>query len=204
MAVAAAAATAYSAYQQSKAQEENSRYPANLQSENARRQLNADKYVTGIELKNQESLGNAYRQAYQGAKSQYETTENDLSNLYSKSPEELEVLKQQIITGQAKELQQGTSQMQSALSSAGVRGTQAATQMRRGIGEMTQGATENINNLISQEAINRKASQAEYLGEKQKGLQNFMYSPEGAQYSEAQNIETKNELKKLFEKYQRV
>lgn len=192
--------TAYAAKKQS----ESSKYGANIQNEIAKRDLAAQQALTGYQITSQEQLADALRSSYGNVQSQYGTGESNLSNLYAQTPEELETLKQQALTGQAKELQQGTSQLQSALASAGVRGTQAATQMRRGIGEMTESANQNIDKLIANEAMQRAQEQRQYTAGQQQAMQNYMLNPEMAKYSQGQTTAQSDELKKLLQNYMNV
>lgn len=178
-----------------------SRYGTDVSAQTAAKQLEAEKALNQYNLTSQQNLANAYRSAYQGAQNQYNTGETNLSNLYSKSPEELETLKQQILTGQSKELQQGTGQLNAALASSGVRGGQAATQLRRGIGEMTQNASENLQNITANDALERAKEQRGYTAQQQQALQNFMLNPQSAQYSQTQSGDQATQLKNLLAQY---
>jgi hypothetical protein len=178
-----------------------SKYGADVSNQVAARQLKADQASTAYQSAQSQQLSDAYRQAYQNQASNYSTGESNLANLYSKSPEELETLKNQALTGQAEELQQGTGQLNAALAQQGVRGGQAATQMRRGIGEMTKNASENIQNIIANEAINRAKEQRQYSAGEQQNIQNFLLNPQSAQYSQATTADQQQNLKDLMSKY---
>ena len=183
------AGEAYAAREQAKAAEAASKYGADIQEKIAARELAAQQQLTGLQLESQNILADAYRQAYQRAQQQYGTGETGLAELYAEAPEELEILREQALTGQAEELQQGVGQLQSALAQQGVRGGQAATQLRRGIGEMTEAASENIQNLIAREALQRAGDERQYRTAQQQALQQFMLTPESAQYSQLQTPE---------------
>ena len=198
------AGEAYAAREQAKAAEAASKYGADIQEKIAARELAAQQQLTGLQLESQNILADAYRQAYQRAQQQYGTGETGLPELYAEAPEELEILREQALTGQAEELQQGVGQLQSALAQQGVRGGQAATQLRRGIGEMTEAASENIQNLIAREALQRAGEERQYRTAQQQALQQFMLTPESAQYSQLQTPEQEAYLRGLLEEYQAV
>jgi len=83
----------------------------------------------------------------------------------STSPE-VELRKQEILSGQAEDLANYNQQLQSSLAQQGLRGGQAATQLRRGIGEQAQTASRNINELLAQDAMQRKAQRMAYQQQK--------------------------------------
>jgi len=171
---------------------------------------------------------NALRSAYQGQRGDYTQGEQGLAGLfnqaspelqemYNKTPQELEQLKESILKGNAKQLQQGTSQFNAALAQQGVRGGQAATQQRRQIGETTDAASQSIQDLISTEALNRRnrqtqeaenrgSQQRQYEMGKQGNIQQFLQQQ--AAYSDptqkAQMINPDIQMqamKDAFEKY---
>lgn len=166
-----------------------SRYGADVQGRIAKRQFEAEQALTPLQIQQQQQLAESYRGAYGQAQEQYGAGEEQLAELFSRSPEELEQLKESIYTGQAKQLQQGAGQLQAGLAQAGVRGGQAATQMRRGIGEMTETAGQNIQDLISQEAMGRAGEQRQYMAGQQAGRQQFLLDPTSAQYSQEETPE---------------
>lgn len=90
----------------------------------------------------------------------------------------LNQLEQDILNNQNDVLNSGRNQLNAALSQQGIRGGQAATQMARGIGSMTQDATQNLNQLLygdSAQNRNLKAAynQAKALAGLNAGLQQF-------------------------------
>lgn len=194
-------AQAYAADRAAKRQAEAAKYGSDVSNQIAQRNLEAEQQLTGYTTEQQKQLTDAYRQAYQQALGQYASGENKLNTMFETSPEELKTLEEQALTGQSKELQQGKSALQAGLAQAGVRGGQAATQLNRGIGEMTQNATQNIQGLIANEAINRANQQRQYTGQQQQNLQNFMLNPQSAQYSQITTPEQEAKLKELMQKY---
>lgn len=206
--VASGIATGYAANKQAKAAEyaarqqaEASGYSADVQNKISARELAAQQALTGYTSAQQQQLADAYRSAYQGTSADYKTGESNLAELFAKSPEELETLKKQALRGESEGLQEGTSALNAALAQQGVRGGQAATQLRRGIGETTTGATENIQNLMANEAINRAAEKRQYTEQQQQAKQQFMLSPESAQYSQQTNSAQSANLQNLLNKY---
>lgn len=214
---------------------------AGIQADTAKRQLEFDKQQAEYAKQIYGEQSAAYKQAYQNAQNSLANAGNDLNNLYSsfgnnlstgynnlqsslmdsyknalnkagETPQEIETLRNDILSGNARQLSQGRNELAAALSASGVRGGQAATQMRRGIGEQTQSATENINQLMSNQANQSKAYQqallASMLGSQQQlGMQqlgsqqqltqqqladliaskrlkeSFLYSPESSKYA---------------------
>lgn len=181
-----------------------SRYGADIQNKIALRNLQAEQALTPLQVQEQANLANAYRSAYQKTGTGYQKGEQSLASRFEQTPEALNVLEQQALTGQAEELQQGMGQLNTGLAQAGVRGGQAATQMRHGIGEMTQGAVENIQGLKANEAISRANQQREYEMAKQQAQQAFLLNPESAQYSTNETPEQTAYRKAQLEKYQAV
>jgi hypothetical protein len=106
------------------------------------------------------------RQAYQGIMGKSAEGESQFMNETGKAPTELETAKNDILTGNAKALNQGASEMQANLAQEGVRGGQAATQLRRGVGEMATGAQNNLNTMALTDAQEREKQRAAYLSAK--------------------------------------
>jgi len=179
-------------------------YSTDVQAELARRGLAQSQQRIGLEQAQQQQLSEAYRGAYQRGLGEYGAGEEQLAGRFEQAPEELEILRQQALTGQAEELQQGARQLQSGLAAAGVRGGQAATQMRRGIGEMTEAASRDIQGLMAGEAIDRAAQQRQYDIASQMARQQFLLSPESARYSQQTSPEQAAYQQQLMENYQGV
>lgn len=130
------------------------------------------------------ALRSSYQNALRGPGGAVESlgkTEDELNRLSTTSPEEFMRMKNDIATGQSEQLQRGTGELASRLAMSGVRGGQAATQMRRGIGEMTTGALRDYNQLTAQEAMQRKASMQAYQAAKGQQQSSMIYNPMAGQ-----------------------
>lgn len=151
-----------------KAAEENAkaqRYAAELQAKTAANQLAFGKQQAQAGDLQSLAQQKAYQESLGRGASQMGAGEEAL-NLLNKTPEELMQMKADIASGNAETLQQGSGQLAANLASQGVRGAQAATQMRRGIGEMATNATRDVNTLIGQDAQNRQAQLMAYQAAK--------------------------------------
>jgi hypothetical protein len=178
-----------------------SRYGIDVSEAAAKRQLEADKSLTAYTSANQQQLADAYRNAYQTTGNQYETGQKNLASLYDTAAPELGVLEQQALTGQAKELQQGTSQLNANLAQQGVRGGQAATQLARGVGDMTKNASDNIQAIIANEAMQRAGEKRQNAAQTTSAQQQFLLNPQSAQYSQATTPKQQANLEALMKKY---
>lgn len=105
----------------------------------------------------------AYEEALGRAGTMASTGEQAFLDESAKSPEELEAMRQQILSGQSETLQKGAGQLSAELSKGGMRGGQAMTQMRRGIGEMTTEGLKDITQLETEDALRRAAERRAYL-----------------------------------------
>ena len=116
----------------------------------------------------------AYKQALEKAGGMAAGGEEMFLSEAGKSPAELEAMRQNILSGEAEALQAGAGQLQAGLAQQGVRGGQAATQLKRGIGEMATTAQRDITGLMGQEAMQRAAEKRAYAQQKaflgQRGL----------------------------------
>jgi hypothetical protein len=191
---------------------EASKYAADKNFETAKQQLDYAKQIYGEQSA-------AYKQALQNAESKaqeagttlndtYTTTGNELAGGYQsaieqagQTPQEIQTLKSDIESGNAKTLAQGRNQMAANLATSGVRGGQAATLMNRGSGEQAEAATQNVNKLMADTANQSKAYQQQLLASKlaaqqslgqqkisgqeanKQALQNFLYNSESAKYA---------------------
>lgn len=199
-----AAGGAYAAREQAKANRAIAGLSVEQQERMDIRRLREQQALTPLAQSQQQQLAEAYRQAYQQAETGMGEREQSLRTQFEQAPEELETLRQQAITGQAEELQQGMGQLQAGLAGAGVRGGQAATQLRRGVGEMTEAATENIQGLMAQEALQRSGQEREYDMARQMAQQQFLLSPQSAQYSQAMTPEQKAYQEAQLEEYRAI
>lgn len=145
----------------------------------ANRQLTREQtaLLEAIQQRQRQAEGIASPQVFgelQGAAGQQEQR---LTDLFGQAPPELQTLKQDILSGQSEQLQAGSRELESQLAQAGVRGGQAATQLRRGTGEMTQDATRDINRIMAQEAIGRQQSETGYRSQLASMLQQRAFDP---------------------------
>lgn len=88
--------------------------------------------------------------------------EGALSSLTSQPLAELGTMKQDMLNQTNDVLNSGSRSLQASLAQSGLRGGQAATQLSRGIGDMTTSANQNVNQLVYDEAQKRKANQMAY------------------------------------------
>lgn len=79
---------------------------------------------------------------------------------------QLEQQEQDILTGQAKSMNQASGRIQADLAQQGVRGGQAATQLRRGIGEMGIQGQKDINKLRYEDEQRRQSQLRAYQASK--------------------------------------
>jgi hypothetical protein len=79
---------------------------------------------------------------------------------------ELGVLRDSILQGATKEQEMARNAMRANLAQSGVRGGQAATLLNRGTGELNQELIKDLNQLSYDEALNRRQTRSNYLGNK--------------------------------------
>lgn len=174
------------------------RYAADKAAETAANQLNFAKETYGEESE-------AYKQALQNAQlalGQATTTdaaalEGDYSSAIAQAgeiPPEIQQVKEDILSGNARALQQAQSQIAANLAQSGIRGGQAGTLMSRATGEQTEAANRQINQLLGNAATQSKAYQQallqQQLGGKEttqsanlQALRNFLYNPVSARFT---------------------
>jgi hypothetical protein len=97
---------------------------------------------------------------------------------------ELEQLKRDIRERGTETMQDVAKQTAARLAAGGVRGGQAATQMRRGIGEVGKATQRDLNAIIAQDALRRQAERMAYQKALGLGAEAFMLSPESARQYE--------------------
>lgn len=88
-----------------------------------------------------------------------------LNEANSMAPEVLQ-RQQDIMSGQAEDLSNYNQQLQASLAQQGLRGGQAAIQLKRGIGEQAKSASQDINQLLAQDAMQRQAQRMAYQQQK--------------------------------------
>ena len=79
---------------------------------------------------------------------------------------ELGAVKEDVLSGQTEAMQKASGQIQANLAQQGVRGGQAATHLRRGIGEIATGAQRDITGLEYEDAAKRAAERRAYQASK--------------------------------------
>jgi len=105
----------------------------------------------------------ARQKAYENALAAGGGTEQQFLSASETASPELAQLKSDILAGKSEALGQAGQQMQSSMAQEGVRGGQAATQLRRGVGEMGTQAQRDINQLIGTEGMQRESEKRAYL-----------------------------------------
>uniref|UniRef100_A0A6M3IZ67 Uncharacterized protein n=1 Tax=viral metagenome TaxID=1070528 RepID=A0A6M3IZ67_9ZZZZ len=136
-----------------------SRYSTDVQAGLQREQTQLQREQEAARLKAyQNMLDRAGDISASGEAALYETA--------SKSPEELQQMKQDLLSGTSEELGMLRGEMGAGLAQQGIRGGQAATQMRRGLGEYTTSATRDINQLMAEDAQRRQAALLAYQNAK--------------------------------------
>ena len=119
---------------------------------------------------NSQALNAARQKAYQEAiatgGSQMTSGENALTTEANTANPELGQMETDIASGNAKQLQQGSSQMGANLATQGVRGGQAATLLNRGTGEQSIAAQQAINQMKYQDSAQKQAALMAYQAAK--------------------------------------
>jgi hypothetical protein len=90
---------------------------------------------------------------------------------------ELQQMQSDIQAGTTQDIARGTGEMQANLAQQGVRGGQAATQLRRGVGEMRAAGMEGTNRMAFEDASNKKAIRTAYMQNKALTGQRAALSP---------------------------
>jgi hypothetical protein len=129
-----------------------SRYGADMQNKIAERELNARLNAYNSMLGTAGGLASSGEQAFLQESSQ--------------TAPEVQQRQLDILGGQAEDLNNYNQQLQSSLAQQGLRGGQAANQLKRGIGEQAQTATRDINQLLSQDAMQRQSQRMAYQQQK--------------------------------------
>ena len=148
---------------------------ASGQAKASRAAAEASRYGTDVNAALARENAEARRRAYEEivGRGQYQLGQGEsaFEQEAAAAPEELTMLKEDILAGNTESLQQGKEELATALAQQGVRGGQAATQLRRGVGEMATGAQRDINQLMGQEAMDRQAQRLAYQKSKALGGQ---------------------------------
>lgn len=136
----------------------------------------------GQTLADKQKMDALRREAYQGSllggQQQMAGGESQLmgETAAGLSPE-LQQMQADIQAGTTQDIARGTGEMQAGLAQQGVRGGQAATQLRRGVGEMRAAGQEGVNRMAFEDAQNKKAIRTAYLQNKAATGQRAALSP---------------------------
>jgi len=126
----------------------------------------AQKHVAQAQIKQRQRELEARQKSYQEmlnrARGFQAGGEQEFMETLSAAPEELGALERDIAAGGTEAMEAARGQIQAGLAQQGVRGGQAATQLRRGVGELGIGAQRDITKLKAEDALRRKAQQAAY------------------------------------------
>ena len=143
---------------------------AGLSREEQAREFNASNALQTSQFEQNKALSEARKAAYQNminaGSTQQQQGENQLMSETSNAPPELLQAEQDIQNRTAEGIQAGQNQMQANLAQQGVRGGQAATQLRRGVGEMAIGGMRDVNQMKADDAARRQSLRAAYLASK--------------------------------------
>jgi hypothetical protein len=134
------------------------------------REFDVTSGLTREQFQNQITQQDAQRKAYESmlgrAGTMADTGEQSFLTEANTADPTIEAQRQDLLTGQNKALQAGTGEMRANLAIQGVRGGQVATQMRRGIGEMTEAGISDVNKLATEDSLRRAAERRAYMSAK--------------------------------------
>ena len=159
--LATAGAGLYGSYMEAEAQSAASK----KQTELGQAQLTEQEREFGIATGMQQEQEAVRRQAYQSAIDKSKTTGGQFLTAAETASPELAGLKKNIISGAAESLQQTGGQLRNELYSQGVRGGQAATLLKEGLGDISVREQRDINQLMGSEAQQRESEKRAYLAE---------------------------------------
>lgn len=108
----------------------------------------------------------AYNDAIKRAQEQSAQGEQGVLASTAQAPSELTQMKEDILSGQNKQMQAAANQAKANLAQSGVRGGQAATALNRATGDIASAAAQNVNQLAYQDAINRQAAKTNMYAQK--------------------------------------
>lgn len=143
----------------------------------ARGQAEAEKRAAEEEQARYEARKRAYEAMIGKAGEDYKIGESQFMTEANLPLPELQQMQEDIVSGQAKGLQEGTGSMRAALATTGTRGPQAAEQLRRYIGETSVGAQKDINKMKYDEAGRRAEERRSYTAGKARAGQTAGYTP---------------------------
>lgn len=119
----------------------------------------------------------AYQDMINRSKGDFTTGEQAFTQEATTALPELQTMEQQAATLGSQALQDTAGQMQLGLAQQGLRGGQAATQLRRGLGEVGKGTQQNINKMKFDEANQRAGERRQYQSGKAARGQQSSYTP---------------------------
>ena len=131
----------------------------------------------GFQEQRQASRQKAYYDMIEKGKTAGAAGEGALMASLNAPSAQLANVEQDILSGQSESMQQASSQMQANLAQQGVRGGQAATQLRRGTGEIGASALKDITQLKYKDEQRREASKRAYLSAKAGAGTSAQYQP---------------------------
>ena len=137
-------------------------FAAGTQADIARQRAKEELRRYETEQRERELRRRAYEQTLQRGREMGEAGEAGFYREAERTLPELEQARQDILEESAEGLQLGARQLGAELARGGVRGGQAATHMRRGVGEMALGAQRDITGLEYDEAARRAAERRAY------------------------------------------
>jgi len=122
----------------------------------------------------------AYNEAIKRGQETQQAGENNLYNITDSSLPELQQLQDNLVNQENQALNSGAKQLQANLSQAGLRGGQLATQMARGIGNMTNDANNNLAQLKYDDANQRRNLKSAYeMAKAQAGTNAYLQQFQG-------------------------
>ena len=104
----------------------------------------------------------AYENMIKKANETQQTGEQELNNVINSQNPYLNIINQDLKNQTNDTLNSGKNQMLAGMTQAGLRGGQLATQLNRGIGTMATQANQNLNQMMYDEAQQRRNLQAAY------------------------------------------
>jgi hypothetical protein len=168
----------WSTYEQNRTQKQ----IAEWQNQQAQAKLDQERALKEREMAESERMNKLRTEAYGGVLgrgAEMASSGEGAFNAAVNTPlSSLQKAKQDILSGSSEAMQQASGQMQANLAQQGVRGGQAATQLRRGIGTMGENAMTEINKMMMSEEDKRMSEKRAYEAAKAgKGLTSQVLAP---------------------------
>lgn len=118
--------------------------------------------TSGFEKENEAARIAAYQNSLKAGGADLAKYGGEADTAFNTENPELSTMESDIASGNAKQLQQGASQMAANLATQGVRGGQAATLLNRGTGEQAIAAQKDVNQMKYSDAATRAAELRAY------------------------------------------